>query len=128
ATVPLYLNIRQMPGDFTEAAMRSGHRDEALAASDANATRSTLTPQELQIVQMVTQGLTNGAIAQRLYPSRRTAESHLYRVYPKLGVSSRAQLGDLQRPGLPAAAGAGTPSLTAAPSVPQPYCMDAALI
>ena len=48
--------------------------------------------QELQIVQMVTQGLTNGVIAERLYLSRRTVESHLYRVYPKLGVSSRAQL------------------------------------
>ena len=41
---------------------------------------------------MVTQGLTNGVIAERLYLSRRTVESHLYRVYPTLGVSSRAQL------------------------------------
>ena len=51
-----------------------------------------LTPQELQIVQMVAQGLTNRVIAERLYLSRRTVESHLYRVFPKLGVSSRAQL------------------------------------
>lgn len=51
-----------------------------------------LTPQELQIAQMVAQGLTNGAIAQRLYVSRRTVESHLYRIFHKLGVSSRAQL------------------------------------
>ena len=43
-------------------------------------------------MQMVTQGLSNGVIAQRLYLSRRTVESHLYRVYPKLGVSSRAEL------------------------------------
>jgi ATP/maltotriose-dependent transcriptional regulator MalT len=51
-----------------------------------------LTPQELQIVQMAADGLSNGAIAQRLYISRRTVESHLYRVYPKIGVTSRAQL------------------------------------
>ena len=51
-----------------------------------------LTPQELQIVQMVAQGLSNRVIAERLYLSRRTVESHLYRVFPKLGVSSRAQL------------------------------------
>jgi DNA-binding CsgD family transcriptional regulator len=51
-----------------------------------------LTPQELQIVQMAAQGLTNGAIAQQLYVSRRTVESHLYHVFPKLGVSSRAEL------------------------------------
>ena len=48
-------------------------------------------PQELQIVQMAAQGLTNGVIAERLYLSRRTVESHLYRVFPKLGVTSRAQ-------------------------------------
>ncbi|MGN6359642.1 MAG: ATP-binding protein [Thermomicrobiales bacterium] len=53
-----------------------------------------LTPQELQIVQMVAQGLPNRAIAQRLYLSHRTVESHLYRVFPKLGVTSRAQLAD----------------------------------
>ena len=41
-----------------------------------------LSPQELQIVQMVAQGLTNGVIAERLYLSRRTVESHLYRVFP----------------------------------------------
>ena len=51
-----------------------------------------LTPQELQIAQMVVQGLSNRVIAERLYLSRRTVESHLYRVFPKLGVSSRAQL------------------------------------
>ena len=51
-----------------------------------------LTPQELQIVQMVSQGLSNRVIAQRLYLSKRTVESHLYRVYPKLDVRSRAQL------------------------------------
>jgi len=51
-----------------------------------------LTPQELQVAQMVVQGLTNRAIAQRLYLSHRTIESHLYRMFPKLGVSSRAEL------------------------------------
>jgi DNA-binding NarL/FixJ family response regulator len=61
-----------------------------------------LTPQELQIVQMVAQGLTNGVIAERLYLSRRTVESHLYRVFPKLGVTSRAQLASVvaHRPGI----------------------------
>jgi DNA-binding CsgD family transcriptional regulator len=51
-----------------------------------------LTPQELQIVQMAADGLSNRAIGQRLYLSHRTVESHLYRVFPKLGVTSRAQL------------------------------------
>jgi DNA-binding CsgD family transcriptional regulator/tetratricopeptide (TPR) repeat protein len=51
-----------------------------------------LTPQELQIVQMAADGLSNREIGQRLYLSHRTVESHLYRVFPKLAVSSRAQL------------------------------------
>ncbi|MEU4669519.1 LuxR C-terminal-related transcriptional regulator [Amycolatopsis sp. NPDC023774] len=51
-----------------------------------------LTPQELQVAQMVAQGLTNRAIAQRLYLSHRTIESHLYRMFPKLGVRSRVEL------------------------------------
>ena len=51
-----------------------------------------LTPQELQIVQMAARGLSNREIAQQLYLSHRTVESHLYRVFPKLGVTSRAQL------------------------------------
>jgi ATP/maltotriose-dependent transcriptional regulator MalT len=51
-----------------------------------------LTPQELQIVQMAARGLSNREIAQQLYLSHRTIESHLYRVFPKLGVTSRAQL------------------------------------
>ena len=51
-----------------------------------------LTPQELQIVQMAAHGLSNREIAQQLYLSHRTVESHLYRIYPKLGVTSRGQL------------------------------------
>jgi ATP/maltotriose-dependent transcriptional regulator MalT len=51
-----------------------------------------LTPQELQIVQMAARGLSNREIAQQLYLSHSTVESHLYRVFPKLGVTSRAQL------------------------------------
>jgi DNA-binding NarL/FixJ family response regulator len=41
---------------------------------------------------MAADGLSNRAIGQRLYLSHRTVESHLYRVFPKLGVTSRAQL------------------------------------
>jgi ATP/maltotriose-dependent transcriptional regulator MalT len=52
-----------------------------------------LTPQELQIVQLAAEGLSNREIGQRLYLSHRTVESHLYRVFPKLGITSRAQLG-----------------------------------
>ena len=48
--------------------------------------------QELQIARLAAEGLSNREIGTRLYLSHRTVGSHLYRVYPKLGVTSRAQL------------------------------------
>jgi DNA-binding NarL/FixJ family response regulator len=54
--------------------------------------RDQLTPQELQIAQMAARGLTNREIGQMLYLSPRTISSHLYRTFPKLGITSRAQL------------------------------------
>lgn len=51
-----------------------------------------LTPQEAQIAQLAAQGLSNREIAERLYLSHRTVSSHLYRIFPKLGVTSRTQL------------------------------------
>jgi DNA-binding NarL/FixJ family response regulator len=54
--------------------------------------RDELTAQELQIARMAAEGLTNREIGERLYLSHRTVGSHLYRIFPKLGVSSRSQL------------------------------------
>jgi DNA-binding NarL/FixJ family response regulator len=54
--------------------------------------RDQLTPQELQIVQMAAEGLSNRQIGQKLYLSHRTVSSHLYRVFPKLGITSRTEL------------------------------------
>jgi len=79
-------------------------RQELRAAGESSQQRSPhaleqLTPQELQIVQLAAEGLSNREIGQRLYLSRRTIESHLYRVFPKLGVTSRGQLPRLLRSG-----------------------------
>jgi len=54
--------------------------------------RDQLSPQELQIAQLAADGLTNREIGQRLYLSHRTVGSHLYRIFPKLDITSRAQL------------------------------------
>ncbi|MEV6110175.1 AAA family ATPase [Streptomyces sp. NPDC051940] len=51
-----------------------------------------LTAQELQIARLAAEGLTNRAIGERLLLSPRTIGYHLYQVFPKLGVTSRAQL------------------------------------
>lgn len=56
--------------------------------------RDRLSPQEAQIAELAAQGLSNREIGQRLFLSHRTVSSHLYRIFPKLGISSRNQLGD----------------------------------
>ena len=54
--------------------------------------RDQLTAQELQIAQLAAEGLSNREIGQRLYLSHRTISTHLYRVFPKLGITSRGEL------------------------------------
>ncbi|WP_230466441.1 helix-turn-helix domain-containing protein [[Actinomadura] parvosata] len=56
-------------------------------------TGDRLTPHETQVVRLVRQGLTNREIAARLYVSPRTVEYHLGKVFTKLGITSRRQLG-----------------------------------
>ena len=51
-----------------------------------------LAPQELQIARMAAEGLSNREIGQQLYLSHRTVRNHLYRIFPKLGITSRAEL------------------------------------
>jgi DNA-binding CsgD family transcriptional regulator len=53
-----------------------------------------LTAQEHRIAQLAASGLSNKQIGSRLYLSPRTVGAHLYRVFPKLGISSRAALRD----------------------------------
>jgi DNA-binding CsgD family transcriptional regulator len=56
--------------------------------------RDRLTTQELQIAQLAAEGLSNRQIAERLFLSPRTIGGHLYRIFPKLEITARAQLRD----------------------------------
>lgn len=65
------------------------------APGDTTARRlARLTAQELRIAELAASGLSNKQIGDRLYLSPRTVGTHLYRLFPKLGVSSRASLRD----------------------------------
>ncbi|MEV0582610.1 LuxR family transcriptional regulator [Nonomuraea sp. NPDC050310] len=74
-------------------------RQELRAAGEASdlrlpSTLDRLTPQELQIARLAAAGLSNREIGQQLYLSPRTVSTHLYRLFPKLGINARSQLRD----------------------------------
>jgi DNA-binding CsgD family transcriptional regulator len=53
---------------------------------------ASLTPTELDVVGLVSEGLGNKDIAARLFVSHRTVQTHLTHVYAKVGLTSRVQL------------------------------------
>ena len=55
---------------------------------------AALTPQQREIATLAAAGLTNKQIGERLFLSHRTVGTHLYQIFPKLGVTSRAALRD----------------------------------
>jgi DNA-binding CsgD family transcriptional regulator len=72
-------------------------RQELRASGETSRVRAPdlidqLSPQELQIAEMAALGLTNRDIGEKLFLSHRTIGSHLYRAFPKLGITSRADL------------------------------------
>ncbi|MFI0449371.1 ATP-binding protein [Actinomadura sp. 6N118] len=77
-------------------------RQELRAAGDRAGSRkpkieaaASLTPQELQVARLAATGATNRDIAAQLLISPRTVGQHLYNAFPKLGVSTRAELARL---------------------------------
>jgi DNA-binding CsgD family transcriptional regulator len=72
-------------------------RQELRASGETSRHRSydrvdALSPQELQIAQLAAVGLSNKEIGQQLFLSHRTVGSHLYRIFPKLGITARSHL------------------------------------
>jgi len=72
----------------------SGPRSRGTGGRGATAgpgTRATLTRREQQVASLVSDGLTNRAIAERLHVTDKTIEMHLANIFAKLGVSTRTQ-------------------------------------
>ena len=52
----------------------------------------SLSESERRVADLVARGYSNKEIGERLYMSHRTVGSHLYRIFPKLGLRSRVEL------------------------------------
>jgi ATP/maltotriose-dependent transcriptional regulator MalT len=92
--------LRAARGTFAalDAATWAARADQELRAAGelgwqpVASPREELSAQEAQIAELAAQGLSNREIGQRLFVSHRTVGSHLYRIFPKLGITSRSQL------------------------------------
>jgi DNA-binding CsgD family transcriptional regulator/tetratricopeptide (TPR) repeat protein len=93
--------LEAFTGMGAEAFARRAERE--LLATGEHARKRTvdtpdqLTPQEVQISRLVTEGHTNREIAAQLFISPSTVEYHLRKVFRKLGVKSRTQLANRVR-------------------------------
>ncbi|WP_176960215.1 LuxR C-terminal-related transcriptional regulator [Lentzea jiangxiensis] len=76
---------------MAQAELRLAGETQAMSGH-AKLSHTTLTPQEERIARLAASGLTNKQIAARLGLSARTVGAHLYKIFPKLGVATRAGL------------------------------------
>ncbi len=77
---------------WAERARRELRATGETARKRNRGTLDQLTPQELHVVRMISQGLTNREAAAQLFLSPRTVDYHLRQVFSKLGITSRAEL------------------------------------
>jgi DNA-binding NarL/FixJ family response regulator len=67
--------------------MSTGVRDQTTRRWSGKQGLERLTPRELEILELISAGLSNNAIADRLSLMERTIESHIARIFTKLGLS-----------------------------------------
>lgn len=78
---------------FAERARRELMATGETAPRRPEASNDVLTPQEAQIARLAAGGQTNPEIGAQLFISPRTVEYHLRKVFTKLGIGSRKELG-----------------------------------
>src|SRR5918911_3642757 len=68
-----------------------------MAAKEREPDLSSLGPRKMEILEMVTEGLSNAEIGRRLYLSESTVKQHLRAAYKTLGIMNRTQAARLVR-------------------------------
>jgi DNA-binding NarL/FixJ family response regulator len=64
-----------------------------LARTTTRSGIAALTPSEQRVAELAATGMTNRAVAAELFISPKTVDTNLSRIYRKLGIHSRAELG-----------------------------------
>jgi len=77
--------IKEVPVPSGEPFRRDDRKREALG----------ITPRELEILELIAQGLSNREIAEKLFVSENTVKTHSSRVFDKLGAKRRTQAAQL---------------------------------
>jgi DNA-binding CsgD family transcriptional regulator len=78
---------------FADRAHRELSATGETARTRTDESRDVLTPQEAQIARLAREGLSNPEIGAQLFISPRTVQYHLRKVFKKLDLTSRSQLG-----------------------------------
>jgi predicted ATPase/DNA-binding CsgD family transcriptional regulator len=77
-----------------EQALEAWREQEVISEPEPIATPARLaglTAGEMEVLRLVSSGMTNARVAEELFVSRRTVEAHLRSIYRKLGVASRTE-------------------------------------
>lgn len=81
------------PTVASQVVRRAVQREQAQSseAIDSSQTETPLTPREMEILQLLADGMDNAAIAKKLVVTKRTIQNHISNIYGKLGVTSRTE-------------------------------------
>jgi DNA-binding NarL/FixJ family response regulator len=90
-------SLRGAPATLTRDHIRAVPNDKYRDAADSTQSRQeerqwgpwSLTQRELEVLQLLAEGATNGEISQRLYISPKTTKNHLAAIFQKLDVTNR---------------------------------------
>ncbi len=81
------------PTVASQVVRRAVQREQAQTpeAIESSQTESPLTPREMEILQLLADGMDNTAIAEKLMVTKRTVQNHISNIYGKLEVTSRTE-------------------------------------
>jgi ATP/maltotriose-dependent transcriptional regulator MalT len=76
--------------DIVARAVRVNDIDELERSGDRSERPFGLTAREVEVLRLICEGRSNRAIAEELFVTKRTAQTHVQHIFDKMGVGTRA--------------------------------------